>query len=217
MGSYSDIELDIKAKAAILGLVRNIDTGNIIDDICSSYKEFCDSVDARRVAHKYRKITGGAPLRVFFETLCFAAFLTTQKVEDYVTIRKLFRRRTDHGSADYFNSRFATHLHGQGQKMRMNKLHEIVLLSPAPDIRIGSGEPLDTVKRLTEYLACHEEDLEAAKQHFRICLGKAFDPYSYHILMGLWGTYERTLDTIADKVMAGVFRSQVKLAKRSAF
>ena len=214
---YSQAELEIKAKAAVLALVRHIDTDGLVEQICSSYIEFCKRPEAKRFTIKYRKTTEGVPLRVFFETLCFAAFLTTIETKNYVIIKKLFRKTIDHDSESYFNGRLALQLREQCQKMGMARFDEIVLLSPPADIKIRFGDPLDPMRRLAEYSACHEREPEATKQQFSIYLGKVFDPLNYHTFEGLWLAYEKVLLSIADKVMAGVFKPPVRLNSFSAF
>ncbi len=216
VGLYSRIELEIKAKAAVLALIRYIDTDGLVEQICSSYVEFCKRPDAEKITIRYRKTTEGVPLRVFFETLCFAAFLTTMETKNYVTIKKLFRKTVDHDSEKYFNGRFAILLREQCQEMGMARFDEIVLLSPPSDIKIRFGDPLDPMRRLAEYSACHEGEPEVTKQQFSMYLGKVFDPLNYYAFEGLWVAYEKDLVSIADKVMAGVFKPSVRLNRSSA-
>jgi hypothetical protein len=211
VGLYSRVELEIKAKAAVLALIRCIDTDGLVAQICSSYVDFCKRPEAKSFTIKYRKTTEGVPLRVFFEIICFAAFLTTMETRNYVTIKKLFRKTIDRDSEDYFNGRLAIQLREQCQKMGMSRFDEIVLLSPPSDIKIRFGDPLDPMRRLAEYSACHEREPEATKQQFSIYLGKVFDPVNYYAFEGLWEAYEKVLVSIAEKVMAGVFKPPVRL------
>ncbi len=213
---YSRVELEIKAKAAVLALVRHIDTDGLVEQICSSYIEFCKTPEAKKITSKYRKTTEGVPLRVFFETLCFAAFLTTIETRNYVTIKKLFRKTIDHDSESYFNGRLAIQLREQCQQLGMARFDEIVLLSPPSDVKIRFGDPLDPMRRLAEYSACHARKPQATKQQFSIYLGKVFDPRNYYTFEELWVAYEKVLVSIADKVMAGVFNPPVRLKSFSA-
>lgn len=217
VGLYSHKELDIKAKAAVLALIRHIDTDGLVENICSSYRIFCSSPEAQTFKSKYRNITEGVPARVFFEILCFAAFLVTVETEKYVEIKKLFRKKTDYDSINYFNSRLITYLHEQCKTMEISKFSEIVLLAPPPDIKIKYGDSLDPVRRLSEYSTCQETGPEATKQQLSICLSKTIDPLNYHILNDLWGKHVKVLVAIADNVIAGVFKPPVKLKNASAF
>ena len=211
MGSYSRIELDIKAKAAVLALIRHIDTDGLVDEICSSYTNFCNSPKAKKITNKYRKITEGVPLRIFFEIVCFTAFLITMETQNYVIIKKIFRKKPDYDSQNYFNNRIAIELCEQCQKIGVNKFDEIELVPHAPDIRIKFGDPLDPMKRLIAYSLSYKIKPEAVKKQFGIWVGKALDPLNYRILQEIWEVYEVVLTTIADKVMADVFLPSVRL------
>lgn len=213
MASYSQSELDIKAKAAVLSIDRNLENYNIIKDISSVYNKFCATAASRRQLSGARKITEGVRLRLLFETLCYTADAIREMIPRYVSRRGLIRRKTNYELAEYFKGQVSEHLLELCQSHGMTKLREIVLLSPPPDSKIKFGEPLHPFVRLEEYSKCHTIKRRTEVQQFGIHLGKALDPFNYSILQGLWEAEAEALGEVADGVMTEVFKPPVKLNK----
>ena len=102
MAWYSDAVLDVKAKATVLSLDRNLENAGIVKQIHDQYTNFCDSSEAKKLSIKPRKITEGAESRLLFEMLCFTSFLTHQTIPKYVSTRKLFRKKINYELVEYY-------------------------------------------------------------------------------------------------------------------
>jgi len=96
MALYSEVELDVKAKATVFSLDRNLEHASIVRQIGEQYTRLCDSPEAKKLSIKSREITEGAQLRLLFEALCFTSFLTFQIIPKYVSTRKLIRKKINH-------------------------------------------------------------------------------------------------------------------------
>jgi len=211
MALYSEVELDVKAKATVFSLDRNLEHASIVRQIGEQYTRLCDSPEAKKLSIKSREITEGAQLRLLFEALCFTSFLTFQIIPKYVSTRKLIRKKINHQLVNYYISRVARHLLGLCQDLGMTKLRDIVLISTPPETKIKFGDPLNPVVRLkqyTEYLA-RKRGTEAEK--FGEHIGRALDPYHYQELAKLTRPQVSTLSKLADEVMKEVFKPSVKL------
>lgn len=213
MASYSQSELDIKAKATVLSIDRYLAHYNVIQDIGVAYNKVCASTKAQKQTTGARKITEGVKLRLTFEMLCYIAFLTSKIIPKYASKRGLIRKKTNYELASYFNNQVAKYLLKLCQSNGMTKLREIILLSPPPDAKIKFGEPLHPLKRLKEYSKHRTNKRGTEVQQLGMYLGKALDPYHYPTLQGLWKTQAKTFVKVAEEVMTGVFKPPVKLKK----
>jgi hypothetical protein len=211
MALYSEPELDVKAKATIFSLDRNLEQNSIVKEISDLYVTFCESSKARKLSMKPRKVTEGVELRLLFELLCFTSFLTSQIIPNYVSTRKLVIRKTNYELVRYYCGQVAKHLEKFCQDLGMTKLREIIFISPPPDVKLKFGDPLHPTARLTEYSECHAEKKGRAVQHFAQHASKALDPYHYPDLEALWNPQVMTLKELAERVMAEVFTPSVKL------
>ena len=211
MALYSEVELDVKAKATVFSLDRNLDSSNIAKEISDLYLKFFESSEARKSSIKPREITEGVQLRVVFEVLCFAAFITSIIVPKYISTRKLIRKKVDYDLVNYYNARVAHHLLLLCQNLRMTKLRELVIISPPPEIKIKHGDPLHPIARLKEYSDSYGKKPGTETQHFGRELGKALDPYHYPSLEVLWPERVTALTKLAEKVLAEIFKPLVKL------
>ena len=211
MGSYSQAELDVKAKAAVFSLDRNLEQAGIIKQICQHYLAFCDSPEAKKLSIKSRKITEGAELRMLFEALCFTSFLTYQIIPKYVSRRRLMRKKINHELVDYYMKQVAKHLSGICQDFGMTKLQDIVFISPPPNVKIKFGDHLNPVVRLREYLKCHARKRGTEIERFGELIGKALDPYHYLELARLSRPQASNLSKLAEQVMKEVFKPAVKM------
>jgi hypothetical protein len=213
MALYSEAELDVKAKATIFSLDRNLVQDSIVKEISDLYLAFCESSKARKLSIKPRKVTEGVELRLLFELLCFTSFLTSQIIPNYVSSKKLLRKKANYELVRYYSGQVGKHLTKFCQDLGMTKLQEIIFISPPPDVKIKLGDPLHPTARLTEYSKCHAEKTGREVQHFTQYLSKALDPYHYPSLEALWNPQVTTLKKLAQKAMAEVFEPSVKLGR----
>jgi hypothetical protein len=213
MALYSEAELDVKAKATVFSLDRNLAQNSIVKEISDHYITFCESSNARKLSMKPRKVTEGVELRLFFELLCFKSFLASQIIPDYVSTRKLVIKRTNYELVHYYRGQLAKHLEKFCQDGGMTKLREIIFISPPPDAKIKLGDPLHPAARLTEYSECLAEKKGREVQHLAQHISKALDPYHYPTLEVLWNTQIMTFKKLAERVVAEVFKPSVKLGK----
>jgi hypothetical protein len=211
MAPYSEAELDVKAKATVFSLDRNLAQNSIVKEISDLYITFCESSRARKLSIKPRKVTEGVELRLLFELLCFTSFLTSQIIPNYVSTRKLVLRKTNYELVRYYSGQVAKHLEKFCQDLGMTKLREIIFISPPPDVKLKLGDPLHPTARLTEYAECHAERKGREVQHFAQHVSKALDPYHYPTLEVLWNAQVMTFKKLAERVMAEVFKPSVKL------
>ena len=211
MAPYSEAELDVKAKATVFSLDRNLAQNSIVKKISDLYITFCESSRARKLSIKPRKVTEGVELRLLFELLCFTSFLTSQIIPNYVSTRKLVLRKTNYELVRYYSGQVAKHLEEFCQDLGMTKLREIIFISPPPDVKLKLGDPLHPTARLTEYAECHAERKGREVQHFAQHVSKALDPYHYPTLEVLWNAQVMTFKKLAERVMAEVFKPSVKL------
>jgi hypothetical protein len=213
MALYAEAELDVKAKATVYSLDRNLAQNSIVKEISDLYITFCESSKARKLSMKPRKVTEGVELRLLFELLCFTSFLTSQIIANYVSTRKLLIKKTNYELARYYSGQVAEHLVRFCQDLRMTKLREIIFISPPPDVKIKLGDPLHPTARLTEYSERHAREKGREVQHFVQHISKALDPYHYPALETLWSSQVMTLKKLVQKAMAEVFKPSVKLAR----
>jgi hypothetical protein len=150
MALYSEAELDVKAKATVLSLERNLEHYNIVQNICDFYIRFCETSQAKKLSISSRNITEGVKLRLLFELLCYTTFLTHKIIPKYISTRKLIRRKTNLELTRYFNNQAAKHLFRFCQDQGMSKLREVVLISAPPEVKIKFGDQLHPIGRLTE-------------------------------------------------------------------
>jgi hypothetical protein len=211
MALYSEAELDIKAKATVYSLERNLVHFNIVKGMLAHYKEFCEGSEAKKLSIKPRQITEGIELRLVFELLCFAVFITSRTVAKYIATRKLIVKKTNYPLVDYYNNRVSQHLTKLCQDLGMTKLREIVLISPPPHIKIKYGDSLHPLLRLTEYSKCHSTKKGSEVQHFGRHISKALDPYNYPILERLWNEEITTLTKLVARVIAEIFKPSITL------
>lgn len=211
MALYSEAELDVKARAAVFSLDRNLERAGIVRQIGEQYTRLCDSPEAKKLSIKSRKITEGAQLRLLFETLCFTSFLTFQIVPNYVSTRKLLIRKINHQLVNYYINRVARHLLGLCQDLGMTKLRDIVLISTPPETKIKFGDPLSPVGRLKKYAECLARKRGTETKRFSEHIGRALDPYHYQELAKLTIPLVSTLSKLADQVMTEVFKPSVRL------
>ena len=211
MALYSEVELDVKAKATVFSLDRNLEHASIVRQIGEQYTRLCDSPEAKKLSIKSREITEGAQLRLLFEALCFTSFLTFQIIPKYVSTRKLIRKKINHQLVNYYISRVDRHLLGLCQDLGMTKLREIVLISTPPETKIKFGDPLNPVVRLKQYTECLARKRGTEAEKFGEHIGRALDPYHYQELAKLTRPQVSTLSKLADEVMKEVFKPSVKL------
>ena len=211
MALYSEAELDVKAKATVFSLDRNLERAGIVRQIGEQYTSFCETPEAKKLSIKSRKITEGAQLRLLFETLCFTSFFTFQIIPKYVTKRRLIRKKINHQLVNYYIKRVARHLFRLCQDLGMTKLREIVLTSTPPEIKIKFGDPLNPVVRLKEYAECLARKRDTVTERFGEHIGRALDPYHYQELAKLTRPQASTLSKLAEEVMTEVFKPSVKL------
>ncbi len=211
MALYSKAELDVKAKAAVYSLDRNVEHSNIVKVIFDLYIVFCKSSQAKKLSIKPRKITEGIELRLIFEVLCFATFLTFRIVPKYISTRKLILKKTNYELVRYYIDRVSQHLLKHCQDFGMTKLREIVLIAPPPKIKIKYGDPLNPLARFTEYSQYHATKRGTETQQFGRNIGKALDPYHYPALETLWSEQVTALTKLAEKVMTEIFKPSVRL------
>ena len=211
MAIYSEAELDVKAKATVFSLDRNLERTNLVREISDTYIRFCETSEAKKRFIKPRKITEGVELRLLFETLCFATFLTTKITPRYISTKRLIIKKVNHELVRYYNARAVQHLTKLCHDLGMNKLSEIVLISSSPEIKIKHGDPLHPITRLKEYSECQGRKRGTEVLHFGRNIGKALDPFSYQALETLWSELVKTLTKLTDKVLSEVFKPTVKL------
>jgi hypothetical protein len=210
MAIYSEAELDVKAKANVFSLDRNLERTNVVSDISASYIRFCESSEAKKRSIKPRKITEGVELRLLFEALCFTAFVTTGMTPRHIATRRLILKKVNHELVRYYNTRVAQHLIKLCHDLGMTKLSEIVLISPPPEIKIKHGDPLHPMTRLKEYSECQGRKRGTEAQHFGRNIGKALDPFNYQVLETLGKEQVTALTKLTEKVLSEVFRLSVK-------
>ena len=213
MSLYSESELDIKAKATVLSINRNIEYYNVVRDITATYKQFCETTEAKRRFGGARKLTEGVRSRILFELLCYSVFLTINRITSYVSTRRLLRKKIDYGLADYFNNQVAQHLFNLCAEQGITRFPEIVLLPSPLEKRIKFGDPLNPAKRLAEYTEYHTEERGTEVAQLGKYLSISFDPYNYPMFRGLWTKKTETLEKIAEQAMAEAFKPAVKLKR----
>jgi len=211
MARYTEAELDVKAKATVFSLDRNLEGTMVVKEIFHTYIRFCQSSEAKKQAIKLRKITEGVELRLLFETLCFATFLTTKITPKYITTKRFIIKKVNHELVRYYNARTAQHLTKLCHDLGMTKLSEIVLISSSPEVKIKHGDPLHPIKRLNEYAQYQGRKGGAGALHFGRNMGKALDPFNYQALEALWSELATALRKLADTVLSEVFKPTVKL------
>ena len=211
MALYSETELDLKAKATVFSLDRNLESSNIAKEISALYLNFCESSKAGKLSIKPRQITEGVELRLVFEALCFATFIVSKIIPKYISTKKLIKKKIDYGLVRYYNARLARHLLQLCQDLGMTKLREIVIISPPPETKIKYGDPLYPIARLKKYSDSYSKKRGTEAQHFGRELSKALDPYHYPALEGLWQERVTALTKLAEKALAEIFKPNVKL------
>jgi hypothetical protein len=213
MALYSEAELDVKAKATVFSLDRNLAENSIVKEISDLYLTFCESSKAKQLSMKPRTVTEGVELRLLFELLCFTSFLTSQIIPNYVSTRKLLIKKTNYELVRYYSGQVAKHLTRLCQDLGMTKLREIIIISQPPDVKIKLGDPLHPTARLSEYAECHAGRKGGESQRFAQHLSKAMDPYHYPDLEALWNPLVTTLKRLAQRAMAEIFKPSVKLTR----
>jgi hypothetical protein len=213
MALYAEAELDVKAKATVFSLERNLAQKSIVKEISDLYITFCEGSKAKKLSIKPRKVTEGVELRLLFELLCFTSFLASQIIPNHISTRKLLRKKTNYELVRYYSGQVAIHLATFCQDLGMTKLQEIIFISPPPDVKIKLGDPLQPTARLSEYSKCYAEKKGREAQHFARHLSKALDPYHYPSLEALWNPQIMTLKKLAQRAMAEVFEPSVKLGR----
>jgi hypothetical protein len=211
MAIYSEAELDVKAKATVFSLDRNLERTNLVREISDTYIRFCETSEAKKRFIKPRKITEGVELRLLFESLCFATFLTTKKTPKYISTKRFIIKKVNYELVRYYNARAGQHLIKLCHDLGMTKLSEIVLISSSPEIKIKHGDPLHPMTRLKEYSECQVRKRGTEVVHFGRNIGKALDPFNYQALETLWSELVKTLTKLTDKVLSEVFKPTVKL------
>lgn len=211
MALYSEAELDVKAKATVLSLERNLEHHNIVQNMCDFYLKFCETPQAKKLSISSRNITEGIKLRLLFEVLCYSAFLTHKIIPKYISTKRLIRRKTNFELTRYFNNQVARHLLKFCQDQGMTKLREVVLISAPPEIKIKFGNPLHPIGRLTEYAKSHAKKRGAEVKLFGRHIGVALDPYHFQVLAVLWKKQTTNLTKLTEKVITEVFKPSVKL------
>jgi len=211
MAIYSEAELDVKAKATVFSLDRNLERANVVGEISDSYLRFCESSEAKKRSIKPRKITEGVELRLLFETLCFATFLTTKKTPKYISTKRFIIKKVNYELVRYYNARAGQHLIKLCHDLGMTKLSEIVLISSSPEIKIKHGDPLNPMTRLKEYAECEGRKPETEALHFGRNIGKALDPFNHQALETLWRELVTAVTKLTDKVLSEVFKPTVTL------
>ena len=211
MAIYSEAELDVKAKATVFSLDRNLERTNIVREISETYSRFCQSSEAKKQSIKPRKITEGVELRLLFEALCFATFISTGITPRYISTRRLIIKKVNYELVRYYNARVAQHLIELCHDLGMTKLSEIVLISSLPEIKIKHGHPLHPMTRLKEYSEYQGRKRGTEALHFGRNIGKALDPFNYQALETLWGEVVTALTKLTDRVLTEVFKPTVAL------
>ena len=211
MAIYTEAELDVKAKATVFSLDRNLERNLVVKEISDTYLTFCQSPGAQERSIKARKITEGVELRILFETLCFATFLTTKRIPRYISTKGFIIKKVNHELVRYYNARTVQHLTKLCHDLGMTKLSEIVLISSAPEIKIKHGDPLRPITRLNEYSQSLGEKRGTETLHFGRHMGKALDPFNYRALASLWSEVVTSLTKLTDKVLTEVFKPTVEL------
>ena len=211
MAIYPEAELDVKAKANVFSLDRNLESANVVREISDSYIRFCESSEAKNRSIRPRKITEGVELRLLFETLCFTAFLTTKISPRYMTTKRLILKKVNYELVRYYNAKLAQHLMKLCNDLGMTKLREIVLISSLPEIKIKYGDPLNPMTRLKEYFESEGGKSGTAAQQFGRNIGKALDPFNYQALEALGKEQVTALKRLSEKVLKEVFTLSVKL------
>jgi hypothetical protein len=211
MALYSEAELDIKAKAIVYALDRNVAQFNVVKGMIAHYREFCDSFDATKLSIKLRDITEGIELRLLFEVLCFTVFIASRTAAKYISTKKLFVKKINYKLVDYYHKRVSYHLAKLCQDLGMTKLREIVFLSPPPHIKIKYGDLLHPLLRLTEYSQCHLTKKGSEAHHFARNISKALDPYNYTVLEPLWSEQASALTKLVAKVTTEIFKPSITL------
>ncbi len=211
MALYSEAELDVKAKATVFSLDRNLERTGIVRQIGEQYTRFCDSPQAKQLSIKSRKITEGAQLRLLFEALCFTSFLTFQIIPKHVSTRKLIRKKINHQLVNYYIHRVARHLFQLCKDLGMTKLRDIVLVSTSPKAKIKFGDFLNPVLRLKEYSDSRASKRGTEIERFAAHIGRTLDPYHYQELANFIRPQVSTLSKLAEEVMTEVFKPTVKL------
>jgi hypothetical protein len=211
MAIYTEAELDVKAKATVFSLDRNLERTMVVEEISRTYIRFCQSSEAKKLSINQRSITEGVELRLLFETLCYATFLTTRITPRYIATKKLIIKKVDHELVRYYNARIAQHLTKLCHDLGMTKLSDIVLISSSPEVKIKHGDPLHPITRLNEYSECQRRKGGTEALHFGRNMGKALDPFNHQALEALWGELVTVLTKLAGQVLSEVFKPTVKL------
>ena len=211
MAIYTEAELDVKAKATVFSLDRNLERNLVVKEISHTYITFCQSSEAQKRSIKPRKITEGVELRLLFETLCFATFLTTKRIPTYISTKGFIIKKVNHELVSYYNARTAQHLTKLCHDLGMTKLSEIVLISAVPEIKIKHGDSLHPITRLNEYSQSLGRKRGTETLHFGRHMGKALDPFNYQALEPLWSEVVTALTKLTDKVLTEVFKPTVRL------
>jgi hypothetical protein len=205
-----EAELDVKSKATVFSLDRNLERAKVVKEISDTYIRFCESAKAKKRSIRRRKITSGVELRLLFETLCFTAFVTTGISPKYIATKGLIFKKVNYELVRYYNNRVAQHLVKLCHDLGMTKLNEIILISPPPETKIKHGDPLDPMKRLKEYSEYQGRKRGTEAQHFGRNVGTALDPFNYQALETLWREQVTALTKLTEKVLSEVFRLSVK-------
>ena len=150
--AFSESELDTKAIATGDLLIQAIFESQTIEQICQTYEQVTREMQTR--FGEAPKLLGEDDLkRLFFEVLCFAAFIImSQEVPKYLVFTRTSGDfEPDSESVRYFNGklldRLAHHLESQG----FSRLREVVPTAVTPDIQFGLGEPLAIGRRIYSY------------------------------------------------------------------
>lgn len=197
-------ELDGKAEVTADLLVSAIRDGKLADGICDSYTEICNTV-LKKFNVTPKKIGSDEKNRLFFELVCFPAFLImgTMAEKQITKPRLLVMREPDVEGIRRYNDRLSEKLISHLKEAGATDVREITVLRMDPKMEFGQGELLDFDRRIADYLRL-ATTLEAAER-FPMYIAFAVDPERYVELKVLGAQYLKPISLLADAIVKDVF------------
>jgi len=189
-------ELNRLADDVVFGIDHFLLDQKIVDTILDTYKNFCRSDNARRLAILEKPITDEMFLRLRFECLCFSIFFASLQSSKYLPNQE---------SIELFGGAIAAALIVHSKNTGMSRLYEITLVAIEPELTFGFGEPVDPLDRLEEYRDSFVKARGSEVEHFGKWIGKSLDPPNYPLFDIIGGSFGEILLRLSDAVITHVF------------
>jgi hypothetical protein len=203
--SYSLREIEDISDTHVRLIQKIVVQQSVVDVIVEAYDRFINGDEAQRLGIERAKNDQDTRLRLTFEVLCFAAFLSRAPAADFFTELRWFKKKPNVELLTLYYTELSRALHSFCEREGLHKLREIVVVSIKPEIKFGLGDLLDAKRRYSEYQAGQLRELGSELEFFGKNIGKALDPKHYPILELIGGVCGKPLLELAAMVTKQAF------------